>query len=35
MAVEQAVSVERDVGDRLLAFTDGSRLGLWAMDASA
>ena len=33
MAVEQAVSAKREVGDRYLTFTDGSQLGVGALDA--
>ncbi|MDE2785333.1 MAG: hypothetical protein OXL37_01575 [Chloroflexota bacterium] len=34
MAVAQAVEVQREVGDRILDFADGSRLGIVAMAAN-
>ena len=34
MAIEQAVQTQWEIGDRLLYFTDGSRLGLAAIDAN-
>ena len=33
MALDQAIHSEREIGDRILDFSDGSRLGLIAMDA--